>query len=408
MTLNNTNGIVLNAGDYPLITRAYDTFSSGTYSGLGRWGMFLSGGYLTMGFPKTASKYFEVASFGADSTKTSLMTIANDGATVHNGSVQVQSSLKIVGTSANDGMLHIQGTGGSTNTVGISLWSWIARPGGAPVQFLAVDSDYSAYAVIKVAAVGNQGNNTPVEALRVTATNVSPSVTFSPMSDNAIACGTSSNRWTSVYAANGVIQTSDERQKTDLRPIPNALEIIKSATPYDYQPKYDSKRHFGFTAQQLVAALAACGVDASKYALVEGDDDRGYMVNYSMVVPILCGAVQDLSSQVRDLSSQVNMDAVNKTLQPLLHVADNHVVRTALKLVVVLYLSVIAPVVPANVKPILDSIPVRIALLSLVGYYSTHDPILSILLALSFYVGMNVIQGKAAFEKFQQIPIVPW
>lgn len=47
-----------------------------------------------------------------------------------------------------------------------------------------------------------------------------------PTSDNALSLGVSGTRWSSVWAANGTIQTSDPRQKTDLEAIDPALALL--------------------------------------------------------------------------------------------------------------------------------------------------------------------------------------
>lgn len=43
---------------------------------------------------------------------------------------------------------------------------------------------------------------------------------FSPLLDDAYSLGDSSNRWSTVYASNGTIQTSDRRRKNDIRLVP--------------------------------------------------------------------------------------------------------------------------------------------------------------------------------------------
>lgn len=42
---------------------------------------------------------------------------------------------------------------------------------------------------------------------------------FAPFTDNAVTCGANGNRWSAVWAANGTIQTSDPREKTDIAPL---------------------------------------------------------------------------------------------------------------------------------------------------------------------------------------------
>lgn len=73
-------GVALNDVNRPLITRAYDAFTSGDYSGLGRWGLFMEPQRLTLGFPDVSSKGLDVVSYNANSTvATRLFTVLQSG-----------------------------------------------------------------------------------------------------------------------------------------------------------------------------------------------------------------------------------------------------------------------------------------------------------------------------------------
>ncbi|HEY9703209.1 MAG TPA: hypothetical protein V6C58_12220, partial [Allocoleopsis sp.] len=72
-------GIDLYASDRPLVTRRHDTFTSGTYSGVGRWGLFMEPGAITIGKPTGAGKNFKVSNYNADSTKSDLLTVNESG-----------------------------------------------------------------------------------------------------------------------------------------------------------------------------------------------------------------------------------------------------------------------------------------------------------------------------------------
>ncbi|HEY9704254.1 MAG TPA: hypothetical protein V6C58_17515, partial [Allocoleopsis sp.] len=72
-------GIDLYAADFPLVTRRHDTFTSGTYSGVGRWGLFMEPGAITIGKPTGAGKNFKVSNYNADSTKSDLLTVNDSG-----------------------------------------------------------------------------------------------------------------------------------------------------------------------------------------------------------------------------------------------------------------------------------------------------------------------------------------
>lgn len=85
---NSDKGILLNAADRPLITRAWNPFTSGTYNGLGRWGMFMEPTRLTMGIPYFTYSGFKVSAFGANSTIIkNLMDISIDGGGIVNTAV---------------------------------------------------------------------------------------------------------------------------------------------------------------------------------------------------------------------------------------------------------------------------------------------------------------------------------
>jgi hypothetical protein len=69
--------ILLNGADLPMITNGFDKFTSGAYSGAGRWGMFMEVGQLTMGCAPIGS--FTFKHFNADSTSTERARIDSSG-----------------------------------------------------------------------------------------------------------------------------------------------------------------------------------------------------------------------------------------------------------------------------------------------------------------------------------------
>lgn len=73
--LNADKGILLNNADRPFITRGFDPFTSGSYNGLGRWGIFMEPSRLTFGIPNVSGKAFEWASYNTASTRNTLMTL---------------------------------------------------------------------------------------------------------------------------------------------------------------------------------------------------------------------------------------------------------------------------------------------------------------------------------------------
>lgn len=101
-----------------------------------------------------------------------------------------------------------------------------------------------------------------------------------PATDNLYNLGLGSNRWSTVYAATGTINTSDERVKTDIQSIDNA--IFKAWAKVEYcQYKFidsiekkgsNARWHFGCIAQRIKEAFESEGLDAFEYGLLCYDE----------------------------------------------------------------------------------------------------------------------------------------
>jgi hypothetical protein len=77
---NSEKGVLLNAADRPLISRGWDAFTSGLYSGVGRWGLFMEPNKLIAGLPDLPGKSFEVVTYQENSSiATNLFTVMQNG-----------------------------------------------------------------------------------------------------------------------------------------------------------------------------------------------------------------------------------------------------------------------------------------------------------------------------------------
>jgi hypothetical protein len=63
-----------------------------------------------------------------------------------------------------------------------------------------------------------------------------------PKIDNIVSCGASGYRWSALWAANGTIQTSDPRTKTDIEDSALGLEFINKLRPVSYKFKVGGNR----------------------------------------------------------------------------------------------------------------------------------------------------------------------
>jgi hypothetical protein len=79
LRLVSERGVVLNGADSPMITRGWDTFTSGPKTGLGRWGLFMENSHLVAGIPALRDRFFQVAKYLSDGSRQALATVDNSG-----------------------------------------------------------------------------------------------------------------------------------------------------------------------------------------------------------------------------------------------------------------------------------------------------------------------------------------
>lgn len=162
-----------------------------------------------------------------------------------------------------------------------------------------------------------------------------------PITDNAQTCGASGSRWSAIWAANGTIQTSDERSKTDIADSALGLDFINALRPVSYkwleggkeavrqvyrnakgeecsasdedaspaeiitESKAGTRTHWGLVAQEVKSVADAAGVDFGGWVLSDKDDkDSQQALRYDQFIAPLIKAVQELSKKVADLEAK--------------------------------------------------------------------------------------------------------
>ena len=100
--------------------------------------------------------------------------------------------------------------------------------------------------------------------------------TLRPLDDNATGLGTAGRRYTTLYAVNGTIQTSDANKKTDIKPIDDRVLDAWGAVAFrQFRMKSDDKPiHVGVIAQEVDEAFKSYGLDARDYGLFCDDKDE--------------------------------------------------------------------------------------------------------------------------------------
>lgn len=145
----------------------------------------------------------------------------------------------------------------------------------------------------------------------------------------AVTVGTPTRRFSTVYAANGTIQTSDERLKKNIEDIDLGLEFINELRPVSYRWKRDGREiHYGFIAQETEKALRESTGGRGPAALVKHEQNAYYGMNYAELIAPLTKAVQELSQKSGSLREEnealrSRLDTLEKRLQHL-EASQNH------------------------------------------------------------------------------------
>jgi hypothetical protein len=181
---------------------------------------------------------------------------------------------------------HIQGFLSSATALGKDNAStdWIYRLHG---DGWSSKSSGDSFDRVQINAAGylyfGRGTGAPTAGFRAgSAGEVQAQSILQPETDNVTTLGAAAKRWSVVYAGTGTINTSDAREKQQIRSLSaaeNAVAVrlkslIKAFKFNDAaQAKGDNARiHVGVIAQEVIAAFEVEGLDASRYAIVCYDE----------------------------------------------------------------------------------------------------------------------------------------
>ncbi len=126
---------------------------------------------------------------------------------------------------------------------------------------------------------------------------------ISPATNNTYTLGNATYRFTEVYATNGVINTSDRREKKDIRNSDLGLQFINDLRPVSYRwnTGVDSDIHYGLIAQEAEWVLAKSGKTEKTSIVTYDESSDRYGVRYSELISPLIRAVQELYHKVVDV-----------------------------------------------------------------------------------------------------------
>ena len=163
----------------------------------------------------------------------------------------------------------------------------------------------------------------PIEKMRITQNGV-----VQPGTDNSYSLGASGIRWSAVWAANGTIQTSDEREKKDIVDSDLGLDFISKLRPVSFKwkvgknevtseldgldeegnpktkivvtPIEGKRTHYGLIAQEVEVALN--GKDFGGFIHDKETDIKG--LRYDQLIPIMINAIKELKAEIEILKAK--------------------------------------------------------------------------------------------------------
>jgi hypothetical protein len=147
---------------------------------------------------------------------------------------------------------------------------------------------------------------TVADVLRLGGGSVTPAV------DNTITCGQSTLRWTNIFATSGVVNTSDARDKTNIRPLDRGLAELMRLKPvrYQWKDRPEEGDKLGLIAQDLQQVLPETVF--SKEWTTREDGTREQVpaqrlgVYYSDLIPVLIKAIQEQQHLIEDLQARIH------------------------------------------------------------------------------------------------------
>jgi hypothetical protein len=255
---NSTLGIMLDNQDRPIITRDFDQFSSGDYTGAGRWGMFLEPGTLTFGTPEIfGNGAIQFARYNDDSTiATTTMIIDPDG-NVGIGQTGPNSRLDIVDSRSNGYALSVYNDGDSTDRFGALLRTGEYNGSGTNRLMTFQDGDGDEVGSIEY------------------------------------------NGFTTSYNT-----TSDQRMKENIEATALDLDDLLNIRIYDYnwKDRPELGKSHGVLAQELFTIYPQA---VSKPA----DAERLWAVDYSKLVPLTIKSIQEQNTELAQLRAEVTQQS---------------------------------------------------------------------------------------------------
>ncbi len=130
---------------------------------------------------------------------------------------------------------------------------------------------------------------------------------ISPGTDYTYSLGNATYRFKEVYATNGVINTSDRREKKDIYNTDLGLDFINKLRPVSYRwnTGVDNDVHYGLITQEAEQVIAAVGKTEKTSIVTHDENTDRYGVRYSELISPLIKTVQESYNRIVGLDRAI-------------------------------------------------------------------------------------------------------
>lgn len=131
-----------------------------------------------------------------------------------------------------------------------------------------------------------------------------------PNADNVYDLGSPNFVWSAIYCSTNELNGSDRNIKNSIEALPEKyvrmFELIEPKR-YKLNNGTSGRFHTGFIAQEVEAAMRACGIESKEFAgwaaAKLDDGSETYFLRYSEFIPILWAKVREQEARIRRLEA---------------------------------------------------------------------------------------------------------
>lgn len=269
------------------------------------------------------------------------LTVSNAVTFNTTGTIKLGGQDVIVNISSPSATTRALNVGGNVGVDGSLAVNTIAPISGARTKIngsVSIDTTNSTYALEVGGTVNSTqgifiGGDVAISSARnITGTTYSVAGTDNAVNDNwcplvtgTKSLGTSSYKWSAVWATDGTINTSDINKKTDIIASDLGLDFINRLNPVRYRwkvshnidlgstkeeenitPVPGKRPRYGLIAQEVKQTIDSLGIDFGGWVQDDiNDDNSSQSLRYSEFISPMIKAIQELSEKINILEERL-------------------------------------------------------------------------------------------------------